>query len=238
MTAEQDIDYDALAQEAMRGVVRAVLTRVQKSGLPGNHHFYIAFDTRHPGVVLSKRLKAKYAEEMTIVLQHRFWELIVTDVRFEVKLTFDGIPERLVIPFAAVKVFFDPSVPYGLQFDEAGATRNGSGSVVGLNEDTGISGQISGVPGLARSSNRPTAGDRKRPLRRTRTDKDDDSSVLGEDLGEGTPGRRIEPAQRPQAALVPVATGTEGETDIATTGEQQDQSQDNVVSLDRFRKKP
>src|SRR5690606_9555431 len=158
MTAEQDIDYDTLAQEAMRGVVRAVLTRVQKSGLPGNHHFYIAFDTRHSGVVLSKRLKAKYAEEMTIVLQHRFWELIVTDARFEVKLTFDGIPERLVIPFSAIKVFFDPSVPYGLQFDEAGTTRNGSGSVVGLNEDAaGISGQISGS-GMARPSNRPMAG--------------------------------------------------------------------------------
>lgn len=238
MTAEQDIDYDALAQEAMRGVVRAVLTRVQKSGLPGNHHFYIAFDTRHPGVVLSKRLKAKYAEEMTIVLQHRFWELIVTDARFEVKLTFDGIPERLVIPFAAIKVFFDPSVPYGLQFDEAGATRNGSGSVVGLNEDAGIGGQISGVPGLARATHRPMAGDRKRPVRRTRSDKDDDSAPLGDEIAESTPGRRIEPAQRPQAALVPVPTGTEGETDIATSSEQQDQGQDNVISLDRFRKKP
>ena len=72
---------------------------------------------------------------MTIVLQHRFWDLIVTDDRFEVKLTFDGVPERLVVPFAAVKVFFDPSVPYGLQFDEAGATRD-TGSVVGINEDT------------------------------------------------------------------------------------------------------
>ncbi len=239
MTAEQDIDYDTLAQEAMRGVVRAVLTRIQKSGLPGNHHFYIAFDTRHPGVVLSKRLKAKYAEEMTIVLQHRFWELIVTDVRFEVKLTFDGIPERLVIPFAAIKVFFDPSVPYGLQFDEAGATRGGSGSVVGLNEDAGIGGQISGVPGLARASQRPPAGDRKRPVRRSRSEKDDDGAALGEEIAESPPGRRVEPAQRPQAALVPVPTGTEGETDIVDATEQQDQGgQDNVISLDRFRKKP
>ena len=71
--------------------------------------------------MLSKRLKEKYPEEMTVVLQHRFWDLIVTDERFEVKLTFDGIPERLVIPFAAIKVFFDPSVPYGLQFEEADA---------------------------------------------------------------------------------------------------------------------
>jgi uncharacterized protein len=236
MTAEHDIDYDALAQEAMRGVVRAVLTRVQKSGLPGNHHFYIAFDTRHPGVVLSKRLKSKYAEEMTIVLQHRFWELIVSDVRFEVKLTFDGIPERLVIPFAAIKVFFDPSVPYGLQFDEAGAARDGSGSVVGLNEDVDIGGQITGVPGMGRASHRPTAGDRKRPPRRVRTDKEDEAAPLGEEnLTEGAAGpRRLEPTQRPQtAALVPMPTGAEDEADIASPS-----GQDNVISLDRFRKKP
>lgn len=240
MTAEQDIDYDALAQEAMRGVVRAVLTRVQKSGLPGNHHFYIAFDTRHSGVVLSKRLKAKYAEEMTIVLQHRFWELIVSDVRFEVKLTFDGIPERLVIPFAAIKVFFDPSVPYGLQFDEAGAARSGSGSVVGLNEDTGIGGQISGVPGLARASNRPVAGagDRKRPVRRSRSEKDDDAASLGEEIAENA-GRRLDPGQRPQAALVPMPAAAEDQADITSSPEQQDEGgQDNVISLDRFRKKP
>ncbi|HSR79430.1 MAG TPA: ClpXP protease specificity-enhancing factor SspB [Hyphomicrobiaceae bacterium] len=119
MTAEREIDYEALAQDAMRGIVRTVLTRVAKSGLPGEHHFYIAFKTGAPGVVLSKRLKEKYPEEMTVVLQHRFWDLLVNDVRFEVKLTFDSIPERLVVPFAAIKVFFDPSVPYGLQFDEA-----------------------------------------------------------------------------------------------------------------------
>ena len=119
MTAEREIDYEALAQSAMRGIVRTVLARVAKSGLPGEHHFYIAFKTGAPGVVLSKRLKERYPEEMTVVLQHRFWDLLVNDVRFEVKLTFDSIPERLVVPFAAIKVFFDPSVPYGLQFDEA-----------------------------------------------------------------------------------------------------------------------
>jgi len=111
------IDYESLAQDAMRGVVRSVLARTAKNGLPGDHHFYISFDTQAPGVGLSKRLKEKYPEEMTIVLQHRFWDLSVSEDRFEVKLTFDGIPERLVIPFAALKVFFDPSVRYGLQFE-------------------------------------------------------------------------------------------------------------------------
>jgi hypothetical protein len=122
MTAEQEIDYEALVQGAMRDIVRTLLARVAKSGLPGEHHFYIAFNTAAPGVSMSSRLKARYPEEMTVVLQHRFWDLIVTDERFEVKLTFDGIPERLVVPFAAIKVFFDPSVPYGLQFEESEAT--------------------------------------------------------------------------------------------------------------------
>lgn len=121
MTADREIDYETLAQNAMRGIVRTVLVRVAKTGLPGEHHFYIAFKTDAPGVILSKRLHEKYPEEMTVVLQHRFWDLIVTDERFEVKLTFDGIPERLVVPFASIKVFFDPSVPYGLQFDETEA---------------------------------------------------------------------------------------------------------------------
>ena len=124
---EREIDYETLAQDAMRGVVRTVLTRVAKSGLPGEHHFYIAFRTDAPGVSLSKRLKAKYPDEMTVVLQHRFWDLIVADDRFEVKLTFDGIAERLSVPYSAIKVFFDPSVPYGLQFEELGSagTENG-----------------------------------------------------------------------------------------------------------------
>jgi uncharacterized protein len=125
MTAEQEIDYQALAQTAMRGIVRTVLSRVAKAGLPGEHHFYIAFKTDAPGVVLSKRLREKYPEEMTVVLQHRFWDLVVADDHFEVKLTFDNVPERLVVPFAAIKVFFDPSVPYGLQFDDLEAESEG-----------------------------------------------------------------------------------------------------------------
>lgn len=119
MTARQSIDYEALAREAMRGVVRAVLTKVASSGLPGEHHFYIVFNTQGQGVALSKRLKEKYPKEMLIVLQHRFWDLEVNDERFEVKLTFDGIPERVVVPFRCIKVFYDPSVPYGLQFEES-----------------------------------------------------------------------------------------------------------------------
>lgn len=118
MTSESKIDYEVLSQEAMRGLVRTVLQRTAKTGLPGEHHFYISFDTNSAGVSISKRLREKYPNEMTIVLQHRFWDLSVGEERFEVKLTFDGIPERVVVPFSAIKVFFDPSVRYGLQFEE------------------------------------------------------------------------------------------------------------------------
>jgi hypothetical protein len=111
--SEDKISYDVLASEALRGIIRTVLSRVQKRGLPGEHHFYITFDTGAAGAILSKRLKAQYPEEMMIVLQHKFWDLLVYDDRFEVKLSFNGVPERLVIPFSAIKSFFDPSAQFG-----------------------------------------------------------------------------------------------------------------------------
>jgi uncharacterized protein len=111
---EDLIRYEALVLEALRSVVRSVLQRVLKRGIPGDHHFYITFDTRAPGVGLSKRLKDQYPQEMTIVLQHQFWDLAVTEDRFEVRLSFNNIPERLVIPFGAVRIFQDPSVQFAL----------------------------------------------------------------------------------------------------------------------------
>ena len=116
---EDHIRYDILAQEALRGVVRKVLAEVAKTGLPGEHHFFISFVTRAPGVRLSPRLLDQYDKEMTIVLQNQFWDLKVNDTAFEVGLSFDGHPETLVIPFSAIKGFFDPSVQFGLQFDPA-----------------------------------------------------------------------------------------------------------------------
>ncbi|MFG1360848.1 SspB family protein [Xanthobacter pseudotagetidis] len=113
------IRYDLLAQEALRSVVRRVLSDAARDGLPGDHHFYISFDTRAPGVRLSQRMREKYPEEMTIVLQHQFWDLIVTEAGFEVGLSFGGVPEKLVIPLSALKGFFDPSVKFGLQFELA-----------------------------------------------------------------------------------------------------------------------
>ena len=120
--AEDLIRYDILAQEALRGVVRKVLSEVARTGLPGEHHFFISFATRAPGVRLSERLLGQYDKEMTIVLQNQFWDLKVTETGFEVGLSFDGQPETLVIPFSAVKGFFDPSVQFGLQFEPELAT--------------------------------------------------------------------------------------------------------------------
>jgi hypothetical protein len=119
--AEDHMRYDILAQEALRGVVRKVLAEVAKTGLPGEHHFFISFVTRAPGVRLSEKLLGQYDKEMTIVIQNQYWDLKVSETGFEVGLSFDGIPETLVIPFSAVKGFFDPSVQFGLQFDPATA---------------------------------------------------------------------------------------------------------------------
>jgi uncharacterized protein len=110
------IRYDLLAQDALRGVVRRVLSDIAKNGVPGDHHFYITFGTRLPGVKMSQRLLAQYPEEMRIVLQHQFWDLTVSDEGFEVGLSFGGVPERLTVPFSAVTAFLDPSVQFGLQF--------------------------------------------------------------------------------------------------------------------------
>jgi hypothetical protein len=112
------IRYDLLTQQALRGVVRSVLTDTAKKGLPGDHHFYISFDTGADGVRMSERLRGQYPEEMTIILQHQFWDLKVNEDEFEVGLSFGGVPERLTVPFEAINGFFDPSVQFGLQFEE------------------------------------------------------------------------------------------------------------------------
>jgi uncharacterized protein len=114
------IRYDLLAQNALRGVVRTVLTDAAKKGLPGDHHLYVTFRTDAPGVRISPRLREKYPEEMTIVFQHQFWDLVVTEVAFEVGMAFGGVAEKLVVPFDAIKSFLDPSVQFGLQFELAG----------------------------------------------------------------------------------------------------------------------
>jgi len=115
--SEDLIRYDILTQDALRSMIAGLLEEVSRTGLPGEHHFFITFDTCAPHVQLSDRMKEKYPEEMTVVVQHRFWELEVKEKHFQIGLSFDEIPELLVIPFAAIKGFYDPSVKFGLQFE-------------------------------------------------------------------------------------------------------------------------
>jgi uncharacterized protein len=115
---QDHIRYDILAQDALRGVIRKVLSEVAATGyLPGDHHFFITFMTEAPGVRISTALKERYPEQMTIVVQHQFWELKVTESLFEIGLSFSDKPEKLIVPFAAIRGFYDPSVNFELEFD-------------------------------------------------------------------------------------------------------------------------
>lgn len=126
-------NYPTMVDTALRGVVRSVLKRVQEQGLRGNHHLYLSFLTHFPGVVIADYLRSKYPKEMTVVLQHQYWDLDVTDDGFDLTLSFHKVPERLTIPFAALTGFADPSVQFGLQFQpdrsrvETGPTGDSSG---------------------------------------------------------------------------------------------------------------
>jgi hypothetical protein len=114
----EDLNYEAMAQEALRGVIKAALKRVAVPGsMPGAHHFYITFKTHGPGVSAPPELLEKYPEEMTIVLQHQYWDLAPGETFFSVVLKFGGSPKRLSVPYAAVTRFYDPSVQFLLQFE-------------------------------------------------------------------------------------------------------------------------
>ncbi|WP_203293295.1 SspB family protein [Maricaulis parjimensis] len=113
--------YDLMAQDALRGVVRQALRKAAGGeGLPGQHHFYITFRTTAPGVDIDPTLLEKYPEEMTIVLEHQFWDLNVTETGFEVTLKFSGVPKYLKMPYSAISRFHDPSVGFHLQFEQDG----------------------------------------------------------------------------------------------------------------------
>ena len=120
-TPESLIPYDEIVQEALRAVVGRVLGQVEASGsLPGNHHFYITFKTRMPGVSIPKHLMERFPDEMTIVIQHRYWDLNVGDEQFSVGLSFGGVPSTLTVPYAAVTQFHDPAVEFALTFHANG----------------------------------------------------------------------------------------------------------------------
>jgi uncharacterized protein len=237
MTGEQHIDYETLAQNAMRGIVRTVLIHVAKSQkLPGEHHFYIAFNTVAPGVVISRRLREKYPEEMTIVLQHRFWNLIVKEERFEVNLTFDGIEERLVVPFAAIRVFFDPSVPYGLQFEGSDLASDAASELDLEGADTREAGPaLEGRPTREADAPEgpPTQGGLAKKVRTPRKPRAGKRDLAGEGAGKPAPV----PALGPPAEAGSPRQGVRPRL-VASKREQPSPANDTkVVQLDAFRKK-
>ena len=219
LTQDGHLDYEGLVseamREAMRGVVRTVLEDVAKNGLRGEHHFYISFHTDAPGVSVSRRLMEKYPAEMTIVMQHKFWDLLVLGDRFEVKLAFNGIPEKLVVPYAALKVFFDPSVRFGHQFDEpdqAGGDQPADQVASGRSANTaGRAGARAGAIAPrpeGRSDKKRTTSARKRP------------EIVTDE---------------PEAGAVPASSAPVAEP--AATPEPSGIDSPKVVSLDKFRKR-
>ena len=146
---DQSLDYGRLVERALRQVVRAALEVVARQGLPGRHQLYITFRTDQPGVALADDLRARYPSEMTIVLQHEFWDLEVEEDRFAVGLSFGGVPHRLEIPLDAVTVFADPSVEFGLQFTAANAASSGRSAQPG---------PAAASPGEVGKSSAPEAG--------------------------------------------------------------------------------
>ncbi len=225
LTRDGNIDYDLLVGEAMReayrGVVRTILQDVAANGLRGEHHYYISFYTHAPGVSVSRRLLEKYPAEMTIVLQHKFWDLTVLPDRFEVKLAFNGIPERLVVPYSGLKVFFDPSVRFGHQFedpeqagdapaDDVAGTR-GRPRIVGAKPDkkraTGPVRKRPEIVGSEIAGNAPSSDD---------AHVDAKPEAPAAVVNDGSPPQ---PSAPQPSAPVPVALGPK------------------VVSLDQFRKK-
>ncbi|MBC7281199.1 SspB family protein [Hoeflea sp.] len=140
---QDHIRYDILAQDALRGVIRKVLSEVAVTGyLPGDHHFFITFLTEAPGVRISTALKERYPEQMTIVVQHQFWDLKVTESLFEIGLSFSDKPEKLVVPFAAIRGFYDPSVNFELEFDTVLETAANDGGDSEDDERTELAGTI------------------------------------------------------------------------------------------------
>jgi hypothetical protein len=241
MTVESTIDYEGLAQEAMRGVVRKVIANTAKSGLAGDHHFYISFDTEAPGVSLSKRLKEKYPREMTIVLQHRFWDLSVTEDRFEVKLTFDGIPERLVVPFAAIKVFFDPSVRFGLQFEDPnaapdGRSQSGNAAFDAMSPRTGAT-RTTHTRKTPRTARKSQAQDEAAAEKSAPSGSEEAASPSTIDTTTAANGAPPAPTPIPSKAnskrqeTADAAPAAEGDDSAAKSGGAE------IVSLDKFRKK-
>ncbi|MGY2053193.1 SspB family protein [Methylobacterium sp. JK268] len=207
--ADDLIRYDLLVQDALRSVVRKVLGDAARDGLAGEHHFYVSFRTDYPGVRISQRLREKYPQDMTIVLQHQFWDLGVTEHTFEVGLSFSGVPERLLVPFEAVTGFFDPSVQFGLKFEL------GDGQAV---EESAAPSAGAGLRTIRGAGSEPSEAAPKVPALAAGP-----KLVPAGDKGEGKPGKEA----AKEAAKAPAKADEDATPEGGAS----------VVSLDAFRKK-
>lgn len=233
------IRYDLLVQDALKGVVRKVLTDAAERGLPGDHHFYVSFRTGEPGLRMSQRLREKYPEEMTIILQHQFWDLAVTEHTFEVGLSFSGIPERLLIPFDALTGFFDPSVQFGLKFELSGAEPADNDEEEGepeSDERPASPPPPTPLPLPARATESRDSARKAAARARTGETKD------GEAKGTATKSP-VAPAKAPADKAAEPPGETDGKPAARAKaskdkGKQAEAPGAEVVSLDAFRKKP
>jgi uncharacterized protein len=221
LTSDGQLDYEAIVsdavREAMRNVLRTVLTDVAKNGLRGEHHYYIAFDTNAPGVVMSRRLKERYPNEMTIVLQHKFWSLAVMQERFEVKLSFNSIPELLGVPFTAVKMYVDPSTRFGHQFEEPETNTIEPGEDATPAKAGRGGPRVVGGSGVKTDKKRNVTAAKKRAVEPA-------ADLQGEQPGEAIPSQAPAANAQPAPHAVPAAAA-------------QPDPGAKVVSLDQFRKK-
>lgn len=215
--ARDSLQYDKMVENALRGVVRQALASVITQGLPGNHHFYLTFRTTHPGVEIGARLLDQYPQEMTIVLQHQFWGLEVTDEYFVVNLTFSNVPERLKVPYTALVSFVDPSVKFGLQFQaEATGTTAAAADKTTGKKANGLGATAKEPPALALA---PTSGPaEKAPAEKAPVEKTRDEA------------KPPVPKETPAKDAATEAAG--GDADPAGK-----KDPEKVVSLDAFRKK-
>jgi hypothetical protein len=204
------IRYDLLVQDALKGVVRRVLANAMRDGIPGEHHFYLSFRTREKGVRISQSLRDKYPDEMTIVLQHQFWDLSVNDHAIEVGLSFSGVPEKLVIPFDAVSGFFDPSVQFGLKFEPS---KEGAATGTAKASPAGAKGESADLAKLPRGS----AGEPQKAPR----------------------GKSLDKPPKPAPADAKLKIAPEPPSDKPDKPKDEaNKDEPKVISLDAFRKKP
>ncbi|MET7243113.1 ClpXP protease specificity-enhancing factor SspB [Methylobacterium sp. EM32] len=213
--ADDLIRYDLLVQDALRNVVRKVLGDAARDGLAGEHHFYVSFRTDYPGVRISQRLREKYPQDMTIVLQHQFWDLGVTEHTFEVGLSFSGVPERLLVPFEAVTGFFDPSVQFGLKFELNDGTAT--------SEDAAPAGTTS-LRAIRGAGSEPSEAQPKVP-------------AIGSNLPKIVPAAKAEAKPAAKDASPKDDSAAEPKADEAADRTDAPQEGASVVSLDAFRKK-